>query len=278
MAPRQTREMIFVGQRGGRPLVAVFAFRTVNGSVTRSREVRGWLGHGREWETFLDERWSSGAHGSAWTIVPHGPLRVAAGGPGEIEALWFSRGGRSLRLELEEVLGEWSRGPASRLHLFSAALTVGGQTTSGPVMELLRLRRPAEDAAVTSEQFLLTSGDSLVLMLATGRSENGQSNGSPAIAWLRRRGEEQEWSEVHVIPRGGRPVLEARREIPRGWGILVPEAGLRGEVRPLAFSAEIGLVERTGRRGVMARYTVTGWIELDGRRVDVTGMARHVAE
>lgn len=270
--------MIFVGRRDGRPLVAVLAFRTVDGNVRRSREVRGWLGHGREWETFLDERWSSGSHGSVWTIVPHGPLRLAAGGPGELEALWFSRGGRSLQMELEEVLAEWSRGPTSRLHLFSGALTVGGQTTTGPVMELLRLRRPAEDAAGMREQLLLTSGDSLVLMLASGQSEDGAAEGSQGIAWLRNGAEDHEWSEVQLIPRGGRPILDARREIPRGWGILVPEAGLRGEVRPLAFTAEIGLVERTGRRSVMVRYTVSGWIEIAGRRVDVTGMARHVAE
>src|SRR5690606_5042025 len=46
LLPRQTREFLFAGRRGGAPLGVALAFRTVDGETRRSREVRGWIGHG----------------------------------------------------------------------------------------------------------------------------------------------------------------------------------------------------------------------------------------
>jgi hypothetical protein len=274
LAPRQTRELIFVGRRQGDPLAASFAFRTVDGAATRAREIRGWLGHGNRWETFLDERWTSGRSGSAWTVVPHGALRVAAGGAGEVEALWFRRSGRSLRLGLDGALAQWNRGGTARVHLYSGSLSVGGETTRGTVVELLHLRRPREDQPGLVQHLLLTSGDSLTLYVAPAASG---ASGSGAIAWIHSSTGIREWSDVRLVPRGGRPLPEARREIPRGWGLVIPEAGIRGEVRPLGFAAEIGR-ERAGLRGVEARYTVTGWIEWGGRRRTVSGVARYAID
>ena len=275
LLPRQTREVIFAGQRGGDPLGVSFAFRTLDGTSRRSREVRGWLGHGSSWEMFLDERWGARSYGSPWTIVPHDGLRVAAGGPNEIEALWFERGGRRLRLTLGPAVAEWTRGATARARLYSGSVNVGGETSRGVVLELLRLRRPAEDPPTQIDHLLLQSGDSVALFVAVERTEE---TGTPAaFAWLRDGSGTREWSDVRLIARGGRSLPEARREIPRGWSVAVPEAGIRGEVRPLAFAAEIGL-ERGGLRGVEARYTVTGWLEIGGRRLRVDGAARHAVD
>ena len=275
VAQTYIREMIFVGQRQGLPLVAPLAFRTIDTGRTRGREVRGWLAHGPRWESFLDERWSGAPTGSAWTIVPHGDLEVAAGGPGEIEALWFERSGRSLRLEIDGVLGEWSRGPTARIHLFAATARVGGEPTRGAVVELLRLRRVREDDPGPTSQLLLTSGDSLTLLLVSGPGRDAAEPQS--LAWLRNGDGTREWSDLRLEARGGKALQEARREIPRSWILSVPDAGLRGHVWALAYAAELG-PERAGRRGVEVRYTVTGWIEIGGRRTRVVGLTRYSIE
>jgi hypothetical protein len=49
------------------------------------------------------------------------------------------------------------------------------------------------------------------------------------------------------------------------------------DVRGLGFAAEIG-EERAGRREVEARYTVSGWIERDGGRIPVSGLARYAVD
>lgn len=270
--PRQTRELIFVGQRQGEPLVAPIAFRTIDGARERAREIRGWLAHGNRWDAFLDERWSSVATGSAWTIVPHGDLEIAAGEAGEVEALWFQRSGRNLRLDIERVLGQWNPAPTTRVNLFSGTLRIGGEPTRGAVLELLRLRRAAGAEAGASDHLLLVSGDSLTLLVASGVGRG--AGGSDGFAWMRSGAGGREWSEVRLIRHGGRPLQEARREIPRSWTFTIPQAGIRGQVHGRAFAAEIG-AERTGRRGVEARYTVTGWLERGGRRTPLAGLILH---
>lgn len=275
LLPQQTREILFAGRRDGQPLATVFAFRNVDGRGGRSREARGWLGHAGSWETFLDERWASGQHGSGWTIVPHDQLRVAAGGANEVEAIWFERSGRFLRLEFGDPLAEWSQGPTERFHLFDASVDVGGEVSRGIALELLRVRRPTDDHPTQRDHLLLQSGDSVVLFVAVEREEG---NDPPlTIAWLQDGSGRREWGEAQLLARGERALPEARREIPRRWSFVVPGAGIRGEVYGNGFAAESG-AERAGRRAVEARYTVTGWMESGGRRLNVSGLARHAAD
>ena len=268
-APRYSRELVFLGRREEEPLVAALGFRARDTGTERARELRGWVAHGSRWEPFLDEQWTSEAHGSAWTIVPHGPLRVAAGGPAELEALWYSRGGRNLRLDVGRALAQLNHGTEERAHLFTATVRMGGETASGMMMELLQLQRPGREGAGARDHLLLTSGDSLTLFVASGAPREG-----PGIAWLQTRTGTREWNDVRLSHYGGRPVPEARREIPQGWEIEIPEAGLRVELSSLGFDAEIGR-ERVGLRAVDARYTVSGSIDIRGRRADVAGTVLH---
>src|SRR5690606_27318049 len=275
VAPRHTREIIFAGQRGTHPLVAVLAFRTTDDTGSRLREVRGWLGHGAQWDTFLDEQWTTDAHGSPWAIVPHGPLHVAVGDAADLEPIWFRRAGKSLPLQLGADLGQWSRGPASHVQLASGKLRVGGVTSAGAVLELVYLRRPGVDPPGVSDQLLLVGGDSLLLLVSSNATADRLGNEAPAFALLRTGDGAREWSGVRLTPRGHRPVLEARRQLPGGWDLVIPAAGIRGQLDAHDFTTETGQVERTGRRGVEARYTVSGSVEIEGERVEVVGMARH---
>jgi hypothetical protein len=274
VAARHARELIFVGEWRREPLVAPIVFRTVEGDSVRAREIRGWLARGKRWETFVDEQWTAPAVGSPWTVVPHGDLRIAAGGATGVESLWFDRAGRSLRLNIAQVLGQWNRGSTSRLHLLGGRLSVGGEPTRGVVVELLRIRRPSLEEPGISQQLILTSGDSLLLLVdrGTGRGRDGGS-----FVWLRDGSGAREWNAMRVQTRGARALPDARREIPRAWTVTVPEAGLTLDVQGLGFAAEIG-AERAGRREVEARYTVRGWLEREGRRTPVSGLARQAVD
>ena len=265
--PSHSREILFVGDRGGDPLAASFVFRSVEGSETRSREARGWLGHEGRWEGFLDERWSSPAVGAPWSIVPHGPLRIAAGVHSEVEALWYHEGGRALRLELDRTLATVSSGPRGRLHLHEGIIEVGGERTPGAIVEVLRTAAAAP-AEREDLQILLVGGGDLVMLQAS----DVEPSGGRTSGWMQRNGEVRTWDSGSFEAIGERILPEARRGIPRGWRVTAPGAGASGMVHATGFIAEIG-AERAGRRGVEVRYTLEGWLTVDGSRVPVRGAA-----
>lgn len=265
--PKHSREILFVGDRGGDALAASLVFRTADGRHTRSREARGWVGHAGRWEGFLDERWSTPAAGGPWAIVPHGPLRIAAGVQSEVEALWYREAGRALRLDLERPLSTVSSGARGRLHLYDGVLELGGERTPGAIVEVLRTAAAASGEG-EELQILLVGGGDLVLLHSHEKESAGERNSG----WMQRDGEVRTWAAGMLRPLGERILPEARRGIPRGWRFDVPTLGASATLHATGFISEIG-AERTGRRGVEVRYTLEGWLTLDGSRVPVRGAA-----
>ena len=262
-----TREILFAGDRGGDPLVASLVFRSAEGDSLRAREARGWVAHDGHWESFLDERWTVPAVGSPWAVVPRGPLRIAAGLQAEVEALWYERGGRALRLEMEQPLSSVNRGARGRMLLHDAALEVGGERTPGAAVEVLHTPASGGSEAGTLTLLLVGRGD-LVLL----QSGDGAGDGVRGDGWLRQGGVERGWTEATIVARGERPLPEARRSIPRGWRLEVASLGARVDLHATGFMAEIGR-ERAGRRGVEVRYTLEGSLALPGSTIPVRGAA-----
>lgn len=198
-------------------------------------------------------------------VLPLGPLRVAAGLQSEVEALWYQRGGRALRLELEHPLVSINRGPRGRLLLHDGSLEVGGERTPGAVVEVLST---LPDAATEEEALtiLLVGPGDLVLLQWAADDGDGLAGGG----WMRQGEAEREWTDARIAARGERPLPEARRAIPRGWRLELPSLGATADLYATGYIAELG-GERTGRRGVEVRYTVEGSLVRPGLRIPVRG-------
>ncbi len=279
-APSYTyfREYLFVATSGEGALVAPFSFYTrEEPGEGFLRGARGWLARGETWDRFIDQNRSMSSAGGVWRVVPIGDLRLAAGGPTELEALRFEQGERRLRLDLHAPGSGWNQGGQSRFRLVEGALSVGLEEMDGTILEVLRVERTLPDGWPPGEDYdaiFLASGDSLHLYTARARSEAGAGD---AFTWLRMGGREQGWSSADIRWTEMRPYEEARRDIPRSWSLRVAPGELSGEVTAVGFDAVLG-PERAGRRAVEIRYTVEGIVEVQGVTYPVRGMIRHTQQ
>lgn len=273
-ALRYNRDFVFVASTDEGPLVVPFSFQALDGGAGLERSITGWLARGPDWDRFLEEESLTERSGGVWRVVPDGDLRVLAGGPTEVEALRFERGDRRLRLDLDAPITGWQQGGDSRFRLLEGQLSVGSESVSGPVLEILRVDRTLEDGWPGTQDYdevFLTGGESLQLVM--GESLAGEE-ASEGFAWVRNGETERTWEEGEVRWLEVRSYQDARRDIPHRWSIRIPGAGIEGEVTADGFDALLG-PERGARRAVEVRYTVTGWLLIDGERHEVTGMIRH---
>jgi hypothetical protein len=273
-ASRYLREYVYLGSRGGSPLVVPFSFRSVEHGDSIARSARAQLAHGATWDSFLDESWSTLRESGVWRVLPIGDLRLAVGGPAEVEALWYQRGERSLRLQLEQPLSGWHQANAARYRLLRGQLALGPERTTGMILESLQVQ-PAGRVPRDSDLLFLTAGDSLALVLGETLSREGSAGRGFAWSWTRRS--EQGWGRAEVRWLELRAFEEARRDIPLHWSFRVPEAAIHGEVSALGMEARVG-AERPGRRAVEIRYTVEGWVEIGEARSPVVGVITHIQE
>ncbi|MQA90548.1 MAG: hypothetical protein GEU90_09975 [Gemmatimonas sp.] len=274
---RYNREYIFVGPREGDPIVVPFTFRSSERNGSLNRSAQGWLARGGTWDRFLDAQNRTSTAGGVWRVVPHEGLRVSVGGPAEVESFHFERGERRLRLELDQPITGWSQGAETRFRLIDGWLSVGAEVVPGPVLEMLRVERTLDDGWPPGQDFdllFVTSGDSIQLVLA----ETVEGEGPEAqYAWTRFPETERMWSEAEVRWLEMRPYEEARRDIPHVWSFRIPTARIHGELEAAGFGAVLG-PERGGQRAVEIRYTVHGWVDIQGDRRDVSGMILHTQQ
>jgi hypothetical protein len=274
---RYDREFIFVAPRSEAPLVAPFAFRATDDGATLHRSANAWLARGATWDRFLDTEAVTSRAGGVWRVVPQGGLRVIAGGPTEIETLRFERGERRLRLDVGTPLTGWSEGGDTRFRLLSGSISIGPEALAGTIFEVLRVEQMLDDgwpAGLDEDAAYLISGDSLHLVAAGGTGADSRADG---YGWFRigetdrkLTGVETRWLEV-------RPLQDARRDIPRRWSLGAAGADLSGELEAVGYDALIG-PERGGRRSVDVRFTVEGWISLEGVEFPVAGLIRHTQQ
>lgn len=272
--PGYVREYVFLGSLEGEPLVVPFAFRATTTEEDVARIARGWLARGSRWEGFLDERWRGSATAGVWRVLPHGSLEVAARGASEVEALWYESDDRRLRLQIGLPISGWTQGDNARFRVHQGRLAFGEEALAGAVLQLLEVDRGGvgRSAAEPADWIFLTGGDSLRLVLA--RLGAARDRFGTSFAWTGRADAERSWEMAEIQSMEPRPLPEARRDIPLRWRFRIPGAGVQGEVRALGFAPVLG-AEREGRRAVDVRYTVSGWVEVDGRPIRVHGTVRH---
>lgn len=268
------RSYTFATERQGQPLAAPFAFQARPRADRHERSARGWLARGPVWDPFLDERWSAAAVGGPWRVLPHGALRLAVGGAAGIERLWFESGERRLRLEIGSPRTGWQGGERERFRVLSGTLVLGAEAIEGPVLEEMRvLRQPARGApSFARDRLILVDGSGFLLYLL--HEHPAGPTGTQGRSWVLAAGMEEARQEGSVSWPEVRPLEAARRDIPLRWAFEAAEADVRGEVSSIAYSSSVG-EERAGRRAVEIRYTVEGWLEMDGERREVRGVVRH---
>jgi hypothetical protein len=271
------REYIFLAPRAAEPLVVPIVFASRSSGAEIERTVHGWLARGAMWDHFLDESGETSNAGGVWRVVPRGALTITVGGSTEIETLRFARGDRHLRLELDSLLTGWNQEGETRFRLIKGNLDVGPESFSGPVLEVMRVEQTLDDGWPPGQDFdvvFLTSGDSLQLVVAETLADAGEGQ---RYAWLRTPAEVRAWKEGEIRWLDVRSYDEARRDIPTRWSIRVPAADVVGELEAVGFDSALG-PERGGRKAIEIRYTVRGWIEIQGSRRSVTGTIRHTQQ
>lgn len=272
LRPEYVREYVFLGVRGDEPVVVPFAFRAAQpaaGGV--DRVARAWLAHGATWEGLVEERWRTSGAAGVWQVLPRGELRLTAVGPSEVESLWIAREGEGVRVQLGAPLSGWVQGEDARFRVQQGRLTLADEIIPGAALELLKVERARRGGSEPADWIFL-AGDSLRMVLA--RVGGARDRFGTTFGWIGRPGVERGWEAVEIEWREARALSDAGRDIPLRWGFRIPEAGVSGEVRALGYDVVAG-AERAGRRPLEARYTVEGWVEMDGSRSEVAGMVRH---
>lgn len=274
---RYDREFIFIGSSGDEPVVVPFTFRAIEADEGLERAVQAWLGRGDRWDRFLDEQRRTSSAGGVWRVVPLADLLLTAGGPAEVESLGIRRGDRRLRLELGSPLTDWTGGGGARFRLLEGLLTVGSELIPGSVLEILGAEPTLSDGWPPGQDFdwvFLTDAtgeDSIQLVLADGL---GGPEGETQYAWVRSDAGESVWPQAEVRWLEMRALAAARRQIPTRWTFRVPPTALEGEVEAAGFDALLG-PQRGPGHAIEIRYSVRGWVEVEGTRREVVGMVRH---
>lgn len=274
-APRYVREFVFVGERGGVPLVVPFTFAATERGAYLQRAVQAWLAHGAEWDPFLQENWSAPAGGGVWKVVPRGDLRVIAGGTSEVEALVFRRGERRLRLAPEILRATWAAEEETQYRLFEGRLDLVGQSTRGSVLEAYRVHRGrADDLVVAGAHDWLFATDGASVHLLLSEAMGPEADPVKTFAWTVLPDQERTWSRAEIRWMTMQPVEQARRDAPVSWSFRVPDAAIEGEVYSLGHTLEVG-PDRPGRRTLLARHNVEGWVTIGEDRYRIFGLLRH---
>ncbi|HEV2132129.1 MAG TPA: hypothetical protein VGR27_13535, partial [Longimicrobiaceae bacterium] len=98
-----------------------------------------------------------------------------------------------------------------------------------------------------------------------------------SFAWSYLPDGETAWDTAEIRWLEMLPFAPARRDVPVRWGYRLPAAAIEGEVWSVGYDAQVG-EERAGRRAVEVRYTVEGWVSVEGERRRVLGMIRHLQD
>jgi hypothetical protein len=188
-----------------------------------------------------------------------------------VDALVFDEGPRGLEITLGSTQANWTGPRGEAIELVEGAAYLSDQRVDGLILDMARGwargSRPGGDWA------LLTSGDSLQLVLAADTEHGGDAE--PVYrAWALHFEEQLQWPEVRVDWLETQAFPPARRDVPVSWRISSADGRIEGrlEVR----SAEIQAREGQGPLlPVLALFEVEGQISSEEGRFPVRGLLVH---
>ena len=266
------RHLVFVSRSRDSSLAVPLMFRTTSSPATVRNEVRGWLARGGEWDPFFLDAWTTGPRRSPWRILPRGPLRLVVGPGDALERVAFSQGARELELVPGEVLADWAgpRGEAVRVH--EADLTLSSRRVAGWLLDMAR--GWTEPNPGPGDLVILTSGDSLQVVMEAETETTSAEIPTPWRGWARMDFEDRLWDRVSTQWSGVRTFEPARRQIPAGWTLATGDSTLVGTLTVTSSDLAAGAGEGP-MRPVEAVFEVEGILRLFDREFPVQGVLRH---
>jgi hypothetical protein len=265
------RNFVFLSQADDSVFLVPWLMETAASPDTVLREARGWLARGGIWEMFYAESWGTPASRAPSRVLPHGSLRLLVREGDAVDALVFDEGPRGLEITLGSTQANWTGPRGEAIELVEGAAYLSDQRVDGLILDMARGwargSRPGGDWA------LLTSGDSLQLVLAADTEHGGDAE--PVYrAWALHFEEQLQWPEVRVDWLETQAFPPARRDVPVSWRISSADGRIEGrlEVR----SAEIQAREGQGPLlPVLALFEVEGQISSEEGRFPVRGLLVH---
>lgn len=284
--PAQPNDSTSAGNFRGRSYERNFVFTTLNGDSTIlvpwlmsmrtlpgavQHETRGFLARGGTWAEFYSEKWSTPPSRAPWRILPHTSLHLIVGQGDEIDDLLFEEGARSLELELDDVLQDWTGPRGETFRLQKAAAYLAGRRVNGIALDMFRAR--GADDPEPGDWAFLVSGDSLQAVIESPQMETpGTVNAYRG--WARLDFRNLQWPTLTVDWTEVRAFQPARHDVPVAWAISSDGDEVSGalEVR----TAQIRAGEGSGPvLPVDALFDVVGTLKINGSTYPVRGLFRH---
>lgn len=268
------RAFVFAAVEGDTLVLVPVLFTARAGPRGVDRRIRGWLGRAGTWEPFVDERWRTEPSGTAWRILPRGPVRLVVGEDDAIETIIFRQPPRVLELDLGQGLVEWTGARGGVYRLEETTLVLGTRRFSGVALDLARSHGAADPPG--GDWAFLVSGDSLQVVLhAPEVSEPGTENAWTAFVRLDFR--QLQWPNLTLDWSQRQSFDAARREVPAGWSFRSRTEEIEGSLE--ATSAQLSAGEDDGPvLPVSALFAVEGTVSVAGAEYPVQGLVRHRRE
>lgn len=265
------RNFVFVSQADDSVFLVPWLMETAASPDTVFREARAWLARGGIWEMFYAESWGAAASRAPSRVLPHGGLKLLVREGDAVDALVFEEGPRGLEITMGSTRANWTGPRGEAIELVEGAAYLSDQRVDGLILDMARGwargSRPGGDWAV------LTSGDSLQLVLA-GDTEHGGESEPIYRAWALHFQEQLQWSEVRIDWLDTQAFPPARRDVPVSWRVSSEDGSIEGRLD--VRSAEIQAGAGPGPLlPVLALFEVDGQISSEEGRFPVRGLLVH---
>lgn len=273
-APREiyARQLIFLLSDPDSSLIVPVSFQARVGGGLVNREIRAWLMRSGQWEPFFEESWFTQPQRSPWRIHPRGPLRILVGPDESLLRVVYEEGARRLELIPGEVLAEFSGPRGGTYRLQNGDLLLADRRISGLMADVSQGWRPPSPGP--GDLMILTSGDSLQLVLTEDRPGTPGEEGTPWRGWARMDFRELLWETVSSRWTAALSFEPARREIPGGWDMVSPDSSFLGQLRVRSSHLTAGDGEGP-ILPVEGVFEVEGSVRIENREFPVHGVVRH---
>jgi hypothetical protein len=270
-SPSYEQSFVFASVSEDSVFLVPWLMRTTVHADSLVREARGWLERSSTWDDFFSATWSTPPSRAPSRILPFGDMRLLVQEGDVVDGIIYEQGARRLEIALGDVRASWGGPRGEAIELLDGAAYLSEERFEGLVLHMARGSSSAAPAG--GDWALLSSGDSVVLVLAAD-AEHGGASEPVYRAWADLGEDERVWTEVAVAWTATQAFPPARRDVPVSWRITTEARQLQGSLEVASADIEEG----TGPGPLLpvrGLYEVNGEITIEGRRYPVRGLLVH---